>query len=182
MEDENPNYFEFFNLPVSFIIDEQMLKTKFYAYSKQYHPDFYINQSPQEQAHVLTLSAMNNRAYKILSNPDLRLAYTLRLLNVLDEHENYQLSQEFLMEMMDINEQVMDAEKASNAENQLQLVHQIKEFVDELNIEQNRCFGAFELDLPSDKKLPILLSIKDLYFKKKYLLRIQEKLHRFASL
>ena len=104
------NYFEFFEIPISFKVDEAALKRIFYANSKKYHPDFYTLESEEKQAEILELSTLNNQAYKTLSDFDKRMKYILDLKEILAEEGQNQLPQSFLMEMMDINEVLMELE------------------------------------------------------------------------
>ncbi len=39
------NYFELYEIPVSFLADETLIKQRYYLYSKIYLPDFFINES-----------------------------------------------------------------------------------------------------------------------------------------
>ena len=59
---------------------------------------------------ILELSTLNNEAYKTLSDFDKRMKYILEIKAVLDEEGKNQIPQDFLMEMMDINEQLMELE------------------------------------------------------------------------
>ncbi|RZL52049.1 MAG: Fe-S protein assembly co-chaperone HscB, partial [Pedobacter sp.] len=43
------NYFELYELPISFNPDQAIVKQQFYALSKKFHPDFYINESEEKQ-------------------------------------------------------------------------------------------------------------------------------------
>ena len=63
------NYFEFYDMPESFTLDEALIKKKFYELSKEYHPDFYANEDEAKQQEILELSTLNNKAYQTLSNP-----------------------------------------------------------------------------------------------------------------
>jgi len=77
------NYFELYNLPISFQIDNALVKKKFYELSKRYHPDFYVNESDEKQAEILELSTLNNKAYQVLSDPLKRIEYVLSLNSML---------------------------------------------------------------------------------------------------
>merc|ERR1712127_1087704 len=59
---------------------------------------------------VLELSTLNNNAFKTLSNFDKRMKYILELKEVLGEEGKNKIPQEFLMEMMEINENLMELE------------------------------------------------------------------------
>jgi len=79
------DYFEFYELPVSFNPDQNLVKQKFYELSKKYHPDFYINQDQAKQDEVLELSTLNNKAFQVLKDPQKRLHYILTLKGQLQE-------------------------------------------------------------------------------------------------
>ncbi|HNI46089.1 MAG TPA: hypothetical protein PK230_15405, partial [Chitinophagales bacterium] len=73
-----PNYFEFFDLPVSFLLDEQQLKQRFLRNSKRYHPDFYTLATADEQEYALQMPTLNNEAYRTLASQDQRIMYVLQ--------------------------------------------------------------------------------------------------------
>ncbi len=171
------NYFEFYNIPLSLNIDEGELKQQFYAKSKEFHPDFYTMESEEKQAEVLEMSTYNNQAYKVLSDWDKRLKYLLEIKNVLAEEGKNQLPQDFLMEMMDINEALMELEFDFDDSRFQATKLQARE--QELRLEQSISTLKETYD---DKKITQaeLFQLKDYYFKRRYLLRIQENLNKFA--
>lgn len=97
------NYFVFYGLPVTFRIDPGLLKQKFLDMSRQYHPDFY-GDDPEAQNVALAVTAFNNKAYKILGNDISRAQYLVEL-NGMGE-DKYVLPQDFLMDMMELNEAI----------------------------------------------------------------------------
>lgn len=170
------NYFELYDLPVSFNPDEQVVKQKFYALSKKYHPDFYINQSQEKQEEVLELSTLNNKAFQVLKDPQTRLHYILSLKNQLIEGENYALPQDFLMEMMDINEALMELEFSPDAGQVATLKMQTIQIEKALDNELQILTTTF--DNTEGGQEEVLKKIKDIYYRNKYLHRIKESLSR----
>jgi len=168
------NYFEFFGLPVSLDLDEAALKRRFYEQSKKYHPDFYTLESPEKQAEILELSTINNEAWRTLSDFDSRLKYLLEIKGQLGEEGTNVLPQEFLMEMMEINEDAMELELDFDPELYAVLCKNL--------LEQERLLQA-ELTLAlvqESAETRQFAAMKDYYLKKRYLLRIKENLSKFA--
>ena len=102
---DDSNYFRFYGLEESFEISQNRLKQLFLEKSKLYHPDFYINQ-PESQHIALSASALNNLAYKTLSNEISRVQY-LCSLNGDQSESNPALPIDFLSDMMDLNEAIL---------------------------------------------------------------------------
>ena len=170
------NYFEFYELPVKFHPDLNAVKAKFYAFSKKFHPDFYANESDEKQQEVLDLSTLNNKAYQVLSNPQKRLKYVLELKGIVETDEGYQLPQSFLMDMMDVNEALMDLEFEPDAEKLRQVNADVDAIELQLHDELNALTKQFDENPAGSDHL--LSSIKDIYYRQKYISRIREKLLR----
>lgn len=171
------DYFEFYSLPVGFNPDLAAIKRQFYKFSKQYHPDFYINESEEQQAEVLELSTLNNKAYQILSDPQRRLSYILELKGVLEEGENYVLPQNFLMEMMDVNEALMDLQFDPDPARLASLKDEVALIENGIMDEISELTSSFETQ-DRTKQQESLLAVKDLYYRNKYLLRINESINK----
>jgi molecular chaperone HscB len=174
------NYFEFYGIPESFNVDENLVKRKFYELSKTYHPDFYINESEEKQQEILELSTLNNKAYQVLSNPHKRLEYILQSHGHAIEGEKYQLPQVFLMEVMDVNEALMELEFEADSAVIDTTERQISAIEDQLDNELKGYTQTFD-QLEEQEKENHLLKIKDIYYRQKYLLRIRDSLNKFAS-
>ncbi len=172
-------YFELYQLPVSFHPDAAMVKAKFYELSRLYHPDRYAQGDSSKMLEALTMAAMNNKAYKTLSDPDTTMAYVLKMHDVLKDEEKYSLPPAFLMEMMDINEGVSEYED-NPTDNTLreQLESTLAAQFAEWKAASEQLTTRYKNDAPDPQEL---LTIKDMYFRKKYLLRIQERINKFAS-
>lgn len=174
------NYFDFYSIPVSFYPDEEALKKQFYAMSKAFHPDFHAGESEEKQAEVLEQSTLNNKVWQTLSSFDKRLHYVLELKGLLADGDKFQLPQAFLMEMMEVNEGLMDLEMEGSEELFQQLNQQVSALEGEIEGTIKEKTQLFEKS-DSAEQQPILETIKDLYYRKKYLLRIRDSLNRFAA-
>lgn len=171
------DYFEFYGLPVSFNPDAAEVKKQFYALSKKYHPDFYINESVEKQEEVLELSTLNNKAYQVLGDPKKLLPYVLELKGLVTEGEHYTLPQDFLMEMMDVNEALMDLQFDPDAEKLAAQVKEIDAIEAGMQSELETLKNAFDSSGSTDD----LVKIKDLYYRTKYLYRIRESLAKIKA-
>jgi molecular chaperone HscB len=171
------NYFEFYGIPESFKLDESLVKKKFYELSKQFHPDFYANEDDAKQQEILELSTLNNNAYKTLSNPAKRLEYILRLHELVSEGAKPQLPADFLMEMMDINERLMEVDDAHGLAS---ITGEVLAIEGDMNEELDKLTDGYT-HLDDIAKESRLTQIADIYYRQKYLLRIKESLDTFAS-
>ncbi|MEM9820753.1 MAG: iron-sulfur cluster co-chaperone HscB C-terminal domain-containing protein [Bacteroidota bacterium] len=173
------NYFEFYGIPLSLRVDQAALKRQFYQFSRQYHPDFYTQESAERQAEILELSTLNNNAYKTLSNFDLRMKHLLEIKQQLKEEGQNKLPQDFLMDMMEINEQLMDLELDFDEKVYLKVIEAIQEQEDQLLSPIQIYIDEYP---GSENEAEALEKIKEYYLKKRYLLRIRKNLNKFASL
>jgi len=73
------NHFEVFGLERKLGIDTAELQRRFYALSREHHPDFHQAAPADEQARVLEASARVNAAYRTLRDPIARAEYVVRL-------------------------------------------------------------------------------------------------------
>jgi len=169
------DYFEFYNIPISFTPDQAAIKKLFYDYSKAYHPDFHTESSDLTQEEVLQKSAYNNAAYKTLKNFDKRLKYILELKEVIKSTDKDDIPQEFLIEMMDINERIMEVQFDFDKAQHQKILDEILAFETQLTKSVDGLLDK------SDHSLEELNTIKTFYYKRKYLKRIQENLEKLSD-
>ncbi|GAC1588776.1 MAG: hypothetical protein NVS3B25_05730 [Hymenobacter sp.] len=175
----SPDYFAFYGLPESFLPDETALKRLYYAKSREAHPDFHATSSAENQADMLRLATLNTDAYRTLAHPDQRMAYLLRQHGLLAEGKQEPLPPDFLMDMMDLNEQLMDLEAAPEAAAVGNVAAEVRALADALDTGIQPVLAGYE-GLPADHRPAALQQICTYYLKKRYLLRIQQQLATFA--
>jgi molecular chaperone HscB len=102
-----------------------------------------------------------------LKNPEETIRYVLQLKGLLQEEEKYELSPAFLMEMMELNELVMEADGDAGA---LQSVTRaIDQFKQDIYEPVKKIMANYQEGVTSEEEL---LQVKEYYFKRKYLDRI----------
>jgi molecular chaperone HscB len=167
------NYFELFDIPVQLKVDKQALYKKFIDLSKKHHPDYFATQHEEEQSRALEISASLNKAWKTFQNPDETMKYVLQSKGLLEEEEKYQLPPDFLMEMMEVNEQLVDAKMDGDMEKITHLSSVISNLSTDIYEPVKEIVEHYQEGVTSEKEL---LQVKDYYFKKKYLNRIHQQL------
>lgn len=168
------NYFELYELPMSFSPDAAKVKTRFYELSRKYHPDRFTMADEGEQADALRMSSVNNEAYKTLSKPYATMAYILKEQGVLENEEKYDLPPDFLMEMMELNEALSEYEMEPDDK---EILERSRKMLDEqLQQWEEEVAPLTKKFDEGDHARELLLQIKEHYFRKKYLLRIKERM------
>lgn len=173
------NYFDFYELAETFRPDEAALKRRYYALSRQYHPDFHATQSPERQQEILHLATLNTNAYRTLSDPDQRMAYILSQHGLLEEGKQ-ELPPDFLLEVMELNEQLMELEFDADPAAVERLTGEVNALTSTLEAGIEPVLAGYD-GLPADTRSQALQQVRTYYLKKRYLLRIQESLAKFAT-
>ncbi len=174
-----PNYFAFYDLPETFVLDDAALKRLYYAKSRETHPDFHATSSPENQAEMLRQATRNTDAYRTLADADQRMAYILRQHGLLDETKQAQLPPDFLMDMMDLNEQLMDLETSPDPAAVARVAAEAQAVADTLDAGIAPLLTGYA-ELPADHRPAALQQVLTYYLKKRYLLRIRQQVATFA--
>lgn len=167
------NYFDLFEIPFQLKVKKEGLSQKYFELSKRYHPDRYINESEKKQAELLDLTASINKAWKTFQDEDETLKYALQLKGLLEEEEKYNLPPDFLMQVLEINEQLMDAGEDAGVRDHLQTA--ITQLQSDIYEPVKKIIEHYQEGVSTQEEL---LQVKDYYYKKKYLQRLQQQLQR----
>ena len=174
------NLFQLYELPVSFCPDRTKVKQQYFLLSRKYHPDFFGDATSAEQEDVLEKSSLINKAYKTFNNQDETIKYVLQLKGLLEDGEQVQLPPDFLLEMMEINEALMELEFDVDTQKLAALEAEVAQLEAAISDEFEQYALNFDA-LSDENQQASLLKIKDAYFRQKYVLRIRDSLNRFAS-
>ncbi|SHL94552.1 Fe-S protein assembly co-chaperone HscB [Hymenobacter psychrotolerans] len=173
------DYFEFYQLPETFRPDAKALKSKYYALSREYHPDFHATESAERQQEILALATLNTNAYRTLADEDHRMAYILGRHGLLEEGKQ-EMPADFLMEVMELNEQLMELEFDPDPSVVEQVESEVNALTATLEAGIEPVLAGYE-GLPAETRPQALQQVRTYYLKKRYLLRIQESLAKFAT-
>ncbi|MEM1358885.1 MAG: Fe-S protein assembly co-chaperone HscB [Bacteroidota bacterium] len=167
------NYFEFFQLPVAPTVDQAALKRQFYLNSKRFHPDFHTLGTESAREEALEMSTLNNQAYKVLADDDLRLRHLLELKDALGEEGSNTVPQDFLMEIMEVNEALMELEFDEDSAKREKVEKLISSLETDLDRSMTELINHYDNATVSSAELE---QLKDYYLKKRYLLRLKGKI------
>ncbi len=101
------NYFELFEIPVSYDVDVKQLQQSYRDLQKAVHPDKYASASSQERRLSMQKTSLINQALHTLKHPVERAVYLLQLKGVDFTMDNETtMDAAFLMEQMEMREQL----------------------------------------------------------------------------
>ena len=121
------NFFELFDIPVSFTIDLASLAERYRSLQHIAHPDKFASASDQQRRLSVQQSALINEAYQTLKDPLARAKYLLSL-NGLDMSATKDtiMAPEFLMQQMELRERLAGIEQEAEP------VHALMQLQDEV--------------------------------------------------
>ena len=108
------NFFELFDLPVSYEVDLNKIQQQYMALQKQVHPDKFANGTDQEKRLSMQQTSWLNEAQATLKDDVLRASYLLKLkgLDINLENETT-VDMDFLMQQLDMRERMENVKKAA---------------------------------------------------------------------
>ncbi|MBI3649892.1 MAG: Fe-S protein assembly co-chaperone HscB [Acidobacteria bacterium] len=132
---QGTDYFAFLSLPKKLRLDEAALEKTFYALSRQFHPDYFMNASDAERLASMERSSLLNDAYRTLREPLQRTKYLLALEGY-KEAEKKSPPADLLEEVFELNMQVEElkaAKKMGDADELLEARSALEEALAHLN-------------------------------------------------
>uniref|UniRef100_A0A6I8RX69 HscB mitochondrial iron-sulfur cluster co-chaperone n=1 Tax=Xenopus tropicalis TaxID=8364 RepID=A0A6I8RX69_XENTR len=115
--DESKDFFQVLDCEKSFNVDTQELQRKYRNLQRLLHPDFFSQKSESERNISEKQSTVVNKAYKTLLSPLKRGVYLLSLNGItLKEGADDEVDTQFLFDILELNEQLNDAETKDDIE------------------------------------------------------------------
>ncbi|HUR11359.1 MAG TPA: Fe-S protein assembly co-chaperone HscB [Flavitalea sp.] len=173
------NLFELYEMPIRLTVDRDQVTKKYHSLSRTYHPDLHTSSSTSRQEDILQMASQVNRAYKTFLHPDEIIKYVLQLKGLLHEEEKYDLDPEFLGEMLEINEVLMELSMESNNEKLDAVELQTKELIKTTHEDVATIIENYTEGVTTEKEL---LQVKEYYYRKKYLQRILDKIAQLRNI
>ncbi len=108
------NFFELFDVPVSYQLDLQQVKQRYMKLQSQVHPDKFANAGDAEKRLSMQYTSRLNEAVQTLQDPVLRASYLLKLkgLDINLENETT-MDAAFLMEQLELRETMENIKEKS---------------------------------------------------------------------
>ncbi len=111
----NSNFFELFELPVSYAVDLDQVRQQYMELQKQVHPDKFANASDQEKRLSMQQTSWVNEAQTTLKSPVLRATYLLKLKGIDFNLENETtMDAAFLMQQLEMRERLENIKQESD--------------------------------------------------------------------
>lgn len=99
------NFFQLFDVPISFEVDHELVHQRYMELQKAVHPDRFVNASAQEKRISMQHTSRINEALNTLKQPVDRALYLLKLKDIdINFESETTMDASFLMEQMEIRE------------------------------------------------------------------------------
>ncbi len=118
--DLTKNFFELFQLPVEFQVDQALLSERYRELQKSVHPDRFAGEDERQQRLAVQYAAYVNEGLETLKLPLNRSLYLLDLAgHSVDLENNTIMDTAFLMEQMELREAVSEIREHQDPESEL---------------------------------------------------------------
>jgi len=166
VKDLSADYFAFLELPRSLALDVKDLEKRFYALSRQLHPDLYARKSAEERRYAEDASALLNDAYRTLKEPITRAMYLLKLEGFeIGEQGTKDVPPELLEEIFELNMALEEDPTDSSARDRF------LEMRNAIDAEMRNKFSEWDAGRNRDS----LVELRGLLNRRKYISNLIEK-------
>ena len=109
--------FEILGVPRRYHLTDEEMERAFHARSRLLHPDRHMKADPQTRVKNALATSQLNEAYRTLKHGTKRAEYLLKLegIELTDERNGHKVSPAFLMEILELREELAEARGALDA-------------------------------------------------------------------
>jgi molecular chaperone HscB len=171
------DYFEVFGLESRLALDTADLQKRFYALSRQVHPDRYTQKTDQERACSLEATAVLNDAFRTLRDPVSRAEYVLKKQGFdIGEQRSKDVPPELLEEVFDLN-LALEELRSGDDDARTQLEEAERRFLamrGEIDAQLEQLFVRY--DLARDRE--VLAEIRGVLNRRRYISNLVGEVHK----
>jgi len=167
------NYFDFFGLPHKLNLDLKDLESRFYALSKQWHPDRFARANAEQRRISEDATATLNDGYRTLRDPIARAEYLLKEHGLTGGEQK--IPPELLEEVFELNMALVEIETSRP-----ELEQASRKFVamrEEIDRELETEFAAY--DVNQDKA--VLEKVRSILNRRKYIRNLVRQVEQALS-
>lgn len=158
------NYFELFNIPVSFDVDMSVLPQTYQQLQRLTHPDKFSSGSEQQKLVAIQKNAQVNDAYSVLKSPLSRAEYMLSLRGIDLQHEQQTIKDSsFLMQQMEWREELSEIAEQTDPLSALEELESEIKLAIKNDLSQLKEFLGCEQASAEQKAADIIRQLKFLY-------------------
>ena len=132
------NFFELFDLPVSYDVDLDQLQKQYMSLQKVVHPDKFANASDQEKRVSMQQTSWINEAQTTLKDPVGRAIYMLKLKGI-----DFSLDNETTMDAAFLMQQLEMRERLESIRNEADPLQALDEIARELKLTTGEMMSGF---------------------------------------
>ena len=166
------NYFELFDIPVSYTVDLNKVRHLHRELQKAVHPDKFAHAGAQEKRISMQQTSLINQAFHTLSHPIERATYLLGLNGVDFNMDNQTtMDAEFLMQQMELREALSEAGDKANP------LAELERLENEINGNMEALQNRFQQDVEKDD----LADAKELVRKMQFLYKAGQEVAELTA-
>lgn len=142
------NFFELFELPVSYDVDLSKIQQHYMELQKQVHPDRFANSSDREKLLSMQQTSWINEAQATLKDPVLRASYLLKLKGTdVDLENETTMDASFLMQQLEMRERLEKIKHEDDPLDELEIMaRELKSSTDEMMEKFSRSYESDDID------------------------------------
>jgi molecular chaperone HscB len=168
----NQNYFQFMGVEEKINFNSNELQKKFYALSKDFHPDRFQNAAAADREAIEANAATLNAAFNTLKDRTKRIQYLIGLYVGEQPKASNQVPKDLLFEVMEMQEKLEDYAASKNEAMRVSLTNtefNLNEKLSYYDTEIKTLSQRFDAATSTEEKKSVLTDIHQVELKKNYI-------------